>query len=337
MIRWLFLIVLCGFQLWFGCTLRQDAVGSNHEVVVVVSPATWSRFEDTVRSIFGRTILTPQEELIFTLRVVTPEDFDFYRKFRNVLVLSTLDAQDDGGALVNSLLSGEALTQVLRGQAYMFLKRDVWVRGQTLMVLTGSDEMALAHQLREKGDEIFEVQENALNEKVKAWLYEKAEQKKLEEKLFRKYGWSVRIPCDYLLEQERSEDHFIFLRKTIPERWLFVYWEEAEHPEVVTEQWCLAKRTEIGTTFYQGDTIVEEFTGVEKTVFLEWEALRITGLWKNQTAQADFAAGGPFRSYCFYDPATKRVYMVDIAIFAPGMSKEPYLRQLDIIAHTFHT
>jgi hypothetical protein len=72
-------------------------------------------------------------------------------------------------------------------------------------------------------------------------------------------------------------------------------------------------------------------------MFLEWEALRVTGLWQNQTAQAGFAAGGPFRTYCFFDPGTKRLYMVDIAVFAPGMSKEPYLRQLDIIAHTFRT
>lgn len=337
MVRWFILVLLCGFMGWCGCMLKSEAVGSNHEVVVVVSSSTWDHVEDVVRSIFGQKIYTPQEEMIFTLRVVQPDEFDFYKKFRNVLILAPLNDQDEGGVLINSLVSGEVKAQIHSGEAYMFLKRDVWGRGQTIMILSGPDESSLVDHLLENGEEIFRVQESALNEKVEAWLYEKAEQTKLREKLYQTYGWSIRVPREYYLDQERPEDRFIFLRRTVPDRWLFVYWEEVEGPESLTEEWCLTRRAQIGTTFYRGDSVVEEYMQIDRVMFLDWDALCVKGLWQNRSAQAGYAAGGPFRSYCFYDAKTKRLYMVDIAVFAPGMSKEPYLRQLDIMAHTFRT
>jgi hypothetical protein len=281
--------------------------------------------------------VTPQEERIFTLRVVPPEDFDFYRKFKNVLVLAPLDAQDTGGELVNSLVSGEVRAQILSGQAYQFLKRDIWGRGQSITILSGSDEASLLGHLQQHGEEIYDVQESVLNEKVKAWLYEGGRQEKLAEKFSQSYGWTLQVPVDHDLAQERPGDRFVFLRKTVPDRWLFVYWEAAEGPQSLTEGWCLSTRERLGSAFYDGDALVEGSTRAEAVRFVDWEALMIEGLWQNDTAQAGYAAGGPFRSYCFYDAAARRLYMLDIAVFAPGMSKEPYLRQLDIIAHTFQT
>ena len=336
MIRYLILCLLCFPALMGGC-LEPEAVGSNHEIVVVVSPRTWVRFEDLVRSVFNRTVITPQEEPVFTLRIVDPEDFDFFKKFRNVLLLSPLRGEDPTVSLINSLISDQARSHVLSGRAHVFQKRDVWAREQTLTVLTGGDDVALEKHLRENGEEIFGIMEADLNEKVKAWLYKKMEQKKLEEKLLTTYGWSIRVPRDYWIDRELPEEHFVFLRKSVPERWLFVYWEDAESPDTLTEEWCLSKRAEVGTTYYAGDAIVDEYTHVERDRFVEWEAYRITGLWQNDTPASGYAAGGPFRSYCFYEPAMKRIYMVDVAVFAPGMSKEPYLRQLEIVAHTFRT
>ncbi|UCE17758.1 MAG: DUF4837 family protein [Gemmatimonadota bacterium] len=336
MMRYLFLVGLM-FPIVLGGCLKPEAIGSNHEIVVVVSPATWDRFENTIRSLFGRTVVTPQVEQIFSLRIADPEDFDFFQKFKNILLLAPLRGEDPTVALIGSLISGEVRTRVLAGRAYMFQKRDIWAREQTLTILTGEDETALEKHLRENGEEIFETMEADLNEKVKAWLYEEMEQKKIEEKLLGTYGWAIRVPRDYWIDGEFPEERFLFFRKTVPDRWLFVYWEDARTQEVLTEAWCLGKRAEIGATHYNGDAIVEEYTSVTRERFLEWEAYRISGLWQNETPASGYAAGGPFRSYCFYDEANRRIYMIDIAVFAPGMSKEPYLRQLDVIAHTFRT
>ncbi len=51
----------------------------------------------------------------------------------------------------------------------------------------------------------------------------------------------------------------------------------------------------------------------------------------------EFGMGGPFLTYTFYDQATGRIYMIDGMVFAPGYSKREFLRQMEVIAHTFRT
>jgi hypothetical protein len=51
----------------------------------------------------------------------------------------------------------------------------------------------------------------------------------------------------------------------------------------------------------------------------------------------EFGMGGPFVMYTFYDQATGRIYMIDGMVFAPGFDKREFLRQLEVIAHTFRT
>ena len=93
------------------------------------------------------------------------------------------------------------------------------------------------------------------------------------------------------------------------------------------------RRDEVGRDFYDGDRIVRQYTSAEEVNFAGWRALRLSGLWENR----NLYVGGPFRTYCFYDEEAKRRYMVDAAVFGAGVEKEPYLRQVDIIAHTFST
>ena len=45
--------------------------------------------------------------------------------------------------------------------------------------------------------------------------------------------------------------------------------------------------------------------------------------------------GGPFLTYTFYDQESGRVYMIDGMVFAPGYEKREFLRQVEVIAHTF--
>ena len=62
-------------------------------------------------------------------------------------------------------------------------------------------------------------------------------------------------------------------------------------------------------------------------------AIRLDGVWQNEK----HVMGGPFRSYGFYDENDGRLYMIDLAVYAPGERKYQYIRQLDGIASTFET
>ena len=166
-------------------------------------------------------------------------------------------------------------------------------------------------------------------------MYERLEQKDLADKFLEEYGWTVRVQHDYILNVERQQDRFIMLRRSLPqrERWLFVHWLEGVDPSVIDAQWAIGRRNKMTKKFYQGDIINEEYTSSRDVEFSGKRALMLEGLWENVPR----VIGGPFRNYTFYDDKTGRIYMIDVAVFFPGGKKEPFLRQLDIMAHTFQT
>jgi len=325
----LFLLLLL---IILGCGQLPGGIGSNHEVMVLADQEQRERLEEIVREIFEREVFTAQTEKVFTVKWGQVEKFDFYKKWKNLVLLASFDHPGPTAELMDQFLSSQAKEKVSRGEAFFFARQNVWATSQEVFFLVAAEEEILAEKLRENKDQIFDLMERALNVKIRDWLYAKGEQLELEKRFFRDYGWTFQVPSGYQIFKEFPEEHFVWLRKQQPHRWIFVYWEETGDVSL-TPEWCMDRRDEIGGTFYEGDQIVREHTSSEEVDFAGWRALRLSGLWENR----NLYVGGPFRTYCFYDERARRRYLVDVAVFAAGVEKEPYLRQVDIIAHTFST
>ncbi|KPK89843.1 hypothetical protein AMJ80_09165, partial [bacterium SM23_31] len=72
-----------------------------------------------------------------------------------------------------------------------------------------------------------------------------------------------------------------------------------------------------------------------RTELAGYPALETRGLWWHP----EDILGGPMINYVFFDEYTSRIYMIDLAVFAPEFvsEKEPLIRQLEVIASTFTT
>ncbi|MBD3290602.1 DUF4837 family protein, partial [candidate division KSB1 bacterium] len=184
---------------------------------------------------------------------------------------------------------------------------------------------------------IFNLFDNYWNEAKKDQLYRPGRELEIEKYLLKDYGWTFKVPKDYQIFIEKPDSNFVMLRRMLPERWLFVYWLEDEDPSILSEEWVIEKRNELGRKFYEGDIIEQKYIEpeIEEVDFLGRRAFKIIGLWRNDEKQA----GGPFRNYTFYDEKSKRIYMLDFAIFSPRLKrpKRMYLRQAEIILRTFKT
>ncbi|HFE53122.1 MAG TPA: DUF4837 family protein [Bacteroidetes bacterium] len=216
----------------------------------------------------------------------------------------------------------------------MFSKRDPWVKKQLLVVFTAKDLTTLKKRLRENQNLLFDLFNDFVNEQVKKRMFATLEQKDIEKHLLEKYGWMVRVQHDYFIALEKP--NFVFLRRTSPkrERWLFVLWEHTNDPARLSKEWVLEKRKEVGEKYYGGDRILDLDLTVKETNFNGRYALQFDGIWENPTK----IAGGPWRAYAFYDEPTGNLYLIDLAVFAPDDEKKmPFLRQLDVMAHTFRT
>ncbi len=314
-----------------GCIWRPEVRGPEHLVIAIGDTTELRAVEPLLRQAVERTISTPHPEKIFVLRLFPADSLQRYLHYRHILIVGTLQAKGKAGEYITKLV-GRSRARVEQDSAYVFSKRDAWVRGQLLVLFVCRDLPTLERRLRENGEVLFSLFDDFVNERVKKRMYATLEQKKLNKELMDKYGWSLRVQHDYFVALEKPG--FVFLRRMYPERWLFVLWEKTDDPSKLTREWVLEKRRWVGEGYYGGDRILDLDLQVQQVNFNGRYALQFDGIWENPLK----IAGGPWRAYAFYDEPTGNLFLIDLAVFAPDRERKmPFLRQLDVMAHTFRT
>jgi len=317
-----------------GCSRKPTALGSDSEIHVLADSTLWNQAEGQLRAIFEKVEYTPQKELVFTILKGDPSN---YKRFKNLIVLSTLESADEISRSVNSNLAANALAQVNAGNI-IFVQKENWARDQMIMFLIGKNINTLLARIDDQQAEIFHQFDKHWNSIHENILYEQQEQVDVEKHLAATYGWSIRVPLDYKLETQSAGDRFVMFHRPLPPRWFAVYWVDEADSTLITRDWCIRQRNRIGEKFYDREVVEERWDDVqsEEVMFLNRRALKLKGLWKTPDDATD-SAGGPFRLYCFYNEKQKRIYFIDFHLFSPGLQrlKLHYLRQMEIIANTF--
>lgn len=326
---WLILLILA------GCFGKPTSVGGETELYVIADAQDWEFLESALRDVFERVINTPQPEKVFAINWVSPDNFGDFATRKNLIIVGILNSPSELTQRIESMLSPEVRQRVEAGTAFVFPKKDAWADEQLLVVLASNTLPELRVKLSENQDFLYNLFNEKLIEETGEQMFKQLEQIELERELLNKYGWTVRIQHDYIINIERPQNRFVMLRRSLPgsERWLFVHWIDEGDPSVISESWAINTRNTLTKKFYQNDKINEEYTHSKEIEFLGRPAVMLEGLWEND----EKVIGGPFRNYSFYDVDSQRIFMIDIAVFFPGGDKEPFLRQLDIMAHSFET
>lgn len=313
------------------CERKLIAIGDEADIHVLADSTTWLETESTIRDIFERFIVTPQDESIFT---VERGDIQSFKRLQNLILVGTLDNDDTISSIIKSNLSPDALEKVKQGN-YVFVKKEQWAKDQLIMFLISTDLDMLQQKLTMNRDYLFGIFDDHWNRIYEQRLYSTKEQTDIKSHLLKDYGMQIAVLHDYQLFIDKPQERFVMLRRTLPERWIFIHWIDTDDPSVISEDWYIAKRNELGQKFYEGDLIETKYVQpkFEEVDFDGRLALKVTGIWKNDIK----TAGGPFISYCFYDENQRRIYVLDYAIFEPRLKvqKRDLLRQADIILRTF--
>lgn len=324
------------FVVMISCDMKRDSLGSQDKVIIIADSTQWVELGDNVLAALERIQYTPQPEPVFDLLQRGPEELSKLMRFPNLLIVGTLDSENKTQDLLTKLLSDEALERVQQDSAFLFNKVNPWARHQLLVLAVSKDQATLEQNLAEHGDRLFNLFDEKIEANVLRTLFVQFEQKDITKELMAKHGWSVRVQHDYFVAADSSEIRLVWLRRFDPQRWLTVYWEPVDDPSLLSKEWMLEKRKEIIKPLYDGDYVYEDdrIKVQEKVVdFNDRYAIRLDGVWQNE----EHIMGGPFRQYGFYNASDGRLYLIDLAVHAPGERKSPYLRQLDGMASTFKT
>ncbi|MCD6165509.1 DUF4837 family protein [bacterium] len=328
--------ILFLFLVLVGCYHQPTVREPEYDIFVFAETDDWQHIERPLCQIFEKEIRTPQLEKLFTIHYADFSKLEKLSVRKNLLFVSTLESQGEIATIVKNMVrSPEMVRKIQQGKYFIFKKENQWVENQLLIALIAANRDSLVAKLHRNAQKLYNLFDKHNRKILLRTMYAQLENKKLEKQLLDKYGWSLRVQHDYFLVKEASTNGgFVFLRRSFPERWLFVHWVQTDDAtKLMTPEWCLNRRDWIGKKFYENDRVNREFTTVKLSEFNGRLAYEVTGLWENE----EKIAGGPYKAYIFYDEPTHRVYMIDIAVFAPNKRKLPYLAQLDVMAHTFTT
>jgi hypothetical protein len=265
-------------------------------------------------------------EPAFRTTLTTLERSGDLKNLRHVLLVGTWDS-GSVGQMAQKLFPGLKEDSA----PSLSVTEDVWAKGQVVVAVMGADSGAVATFLREHGDDVLADVEMAVLVRLSASLRATAVKAGMAAVMSERFGWSVSPPTGYDFYATDGGDGFVFFRRTRPDRTIFVYWTNGG-PEFVSEQFAFTRREELAASYLDGDTIERNRpVDVENVNFLGSPAIRVSGWWSNR----NLVGGGPFRTYCFHEPSSGRVYLVDISLFAPGFDKTALMRNLDAVAHTF--
>ncbi|MCD6501906.1 DUF4837 family protein [bacterium] len=321
-----------------GCDTPRDAVGSFSKIPVLIDVEELGRVGPALSNAVEVEIRTPRKEKIFKLEYIDSTKMARLINARTSIIAASLKSPGPAGDFVRNALSDDAKKMVASGEYWLIAKKDLWARDQLTIIITAPTAEDLESRLDLGGSDIFKIINDSVNERVSQWLFGKAfaegEKTELEDSIAAGYGFGIRVPRLWEWEKGAPKERFIWLRALEPERWVFVWWAPLDSSmDFSVERWCHV-RDSLCAIYYEGDRVSTkmppETTG---TSIGGRPAVQIRALWENKKT----ALGGPIVSFVLSDPITNRLYIVDGAVFAPAVRKEPYLRHVEIVCRSFRS
>jgi hypothetical protein len=309
------------------------AVGPNQDISLFSDFQVGDARSDLLRQLLEQPVATPvRPEVPFNVERGDSSRFRARRHWRNLVFLGDMRARGWCARLGERMLNPERLRQLKATPAGYVFGRDIWADGQTVLFVHAADADALGQLLRRDGEKMMGRFEELIIEGLAKTLFLSGEQVELEEAIRRRHGYRIRIPADFLVE-EQAENRFVRMKRIVPGEpvmFFFIYYQP-QATDTLNARHCMAIRDTLAAVYFGGDRIDRDHTEVHARSFLGREAIEIYGRYQN--IRPPTAMGGPFKLFCFHEGG--QLYLIDLAVFNPPGAKTPQMRILEAIASTF--
>ncbi|MBE0642777.1 MAG: DUF4837 family protein [Bacteroidetes bacterium] len=326
-----------------GLDTKPEAIGENDVITIIADSSDYEDLADVIENSFGQPFFTPQPETWFTWQRYDLAELLNHKRDRNILIVAPLDATGRMGEYMRTALDSSVRELVNKGEEHVFVKRDLWYRGQTVVHLTGKSMQDLRDFMAANAQQLEYYFKQAWDERELARLRNLPRENDIEEKLLDEHGFSFTLIKSWFIAKDSSEINTVLLRRQAPketERWLMVHWIDTTNTALLTNEFAFETRNRLTEGLYRTyddaawvviDTA--NFLQYDEVNFLNRFAIRMKGLWR----MSDYSMGGPFISYLFYDEAQKRIYFIEGSIFAPRYEKKKLIQDIDMVMKSMRT
>ncbi len=336
------LIIISFFSFSCDPTLK-PATGLEDEIYVVADSSEYVSLEAVLDSTFEKLIYTPQPEKLFTLKRITVEELDKFKKKKNILIVAPLNSASNTSKFINAIIDSSVKNEIMSNDEFFPVKNNLWAKEQIVSIVSAPDMDKLISKIKKIGDNILYNFQKASDKRLFSSLYKpRFERKNIEGKLLKKYGWVIYVQADYQVAKDTAEDHFVWIRRSPGsdmERWIFVTWIDNGSPQYLTPDSIKAIRNRMTEKYYRTTDersfviIAEDYFTTTEVNFNNRYAILTQGLWELNSK----GMGGPFINYTFFDEKTNRIYMLDGSVYAPKYFKRNLIQQMDVTLQSFMT
>lgn len=347
--------LLSALALLSGCTVidyKVDAAGPEADIAVVIDSARWNgAIGAALREELSPWISTlPGPERMFRLThipLLNEKSLRQIKGLKNVVFAAPISDSTSEARFLRAVLDEDGEAGIAGGISIVIPRRDLWRRQQQVFYVLAGTEDSMIEAIRKAGENIRYSFNAIARERVGFDMFRKGRQFDIEQVLMEKHGFAVNAQHDYFVATDTT--NFVWLRRTInSDSWrsVFISWIENASPNSLTPEWIYEARQRLTETWITGNAggfISIDFRRAlesENVDFLGRFGFETRGLWHmvgrgEGDTLIEYGMGGPFVNYSFYDESTRRIYMIDGMVFAPGFNKREFLRHVEIIAHTF--
>lgn len=321
---------IAALYLFASCDYKPGSLGSDQRIFVFVDSLLWQDIKEDVEETFYAYVYTPRAERSFILARRSLDKLGGLKTRKNLLFIGTTDTRNKVNDYLDQIVPVEFKKDVIKGKSFSFFKDNLFVNDQISLFMIAKDKESFLEQFKINKENIFTIFKEKYFSRLESDMFEKGEQFELENFLEENYGYKIKVQHDYFIANQDPKEKYIWMRRLEPDRWISI-WRKSENDVSFSRDTLFNIRNEMTKKYYEGDYIVDDETSIQEQLFLGWKAIKITGIWRNDS----LIVGGPFRTYVVPKEDEKSVYFIDIAVMAPTRDKKPYLDQLEVIAHSF--
>jgi len=324
MVRRLFAVLLL---LATSCGGRPFAEGSSRELTIVTTLPQNAPEILLLRAIVERTAIRIDDEAAYTVRFASPDDAGAYRARHLLLVgFGGEEAVPTPFRNVHALWrSGrrapDAASSPTR-EPFVFMP-DPWLRGQTAGIVWTETRDEWIPAVAAAQNRLFHALDRATFAGVRTRLKALPRDGSAEREITDALGITIRVPFGVRVLLDRERGAAMLLEEGPPARLLRVRVLSGAPP-----QDAHAARDELARLFRPDERTLDLEEPLLSPDVMVGATRQVHGRWEDGAV----SAAGPYRYYEVTRGAIR--LQVDLAVFAPGRPKLPYLRELHAIAET---
>ncbi len=313
-----------------------SAVGSYGDIAVVLSDP-----ELDSHLVRFREVLNPQE--IFVIRQedtyrfhdFTADNWRNGRNYRNLLFVCRWGGGGGVESAVKKMLSDKTLDRLTSGRGGVVTVRDPFFRNQLAIVAVARNPNDLVRTLNSHADALRDTLSRDINRRIMADNRRQGLLPGVAESAWRRFGFSLELPDEFKENQTRPGGYpgVEWIRTDGTMRGVTVSWEAVDAPTMTLDDHdTLAMiRSRMGEAMHdEGMIESDSFVWTEELVN-GCPVVKLAGNWQSRRVEV----GGPFWCYFLADEAGRRIYCVDLLVYAPNKEKMDYFRRLRASLETF--